>query len=68
MMRVIVVIPTYEPQYIHYPDLERFYSQNFDSFLSDQGDLDVKLILTDFASSKSYKAFLRNYVSDRPGC
>ena len=67
-MRVVIVIATYEPQFIHHPELERFYTGNFDSFLGAQGDLDVKLVITDFASSKSFKAFLRNYVSDRPGC
>lgn len=67
-MRVLVVIPTYEPHYIHHPDLERFYRANFDSFLGAKGNIDVKLVLSDFASSKSYKAFLRNYVRSRQDC
>ena len=67
-MRVLLVIPTYEPHYIHQPDLERFYADNFDSFANPEGNNDFKLVITDFASSKSYKAFLRNYVKNRTDC
>ena len=66
--RVLVLIPTYEPHYIHNPELEEFYIQNFDSFYHTAADVDLSLVMTDFASSKSYKAFLRKYVDSRPGC
>jgi hypothetical protein len=67
-MRVIVVIPTYEPDYIYNPQLEDFYTQNFDSFLSPDGDVDLKLIITDFKSSKLFKYFLRRYIVGRKSC
>jgi len=67
-MRVLLVIPTYEPYYIHRPDLEQFYTENFDSFLNPEGNADIQLVITDFASSKSHRAFLRRYVESREGC
>lgn len=67
-MRVLVAIPTYEPDYIYNPQLEDFYTRNFDSFLSPDGDVDLKLVISDFSSSKLFKAFLRGYVIKRISC
>jgi len=36
--------------------------------MDQQEQLDVKLAITDFASSRSFKAFLRNYARSRAGC
>lgn len=66
--RVLIVSPTYEPYYVQNPQLEEFYTQNFDSLMGQQGQLVVKLAITDFASSRSFKAFLKNYARSRPGC
>ena len=68
MPRILILIPTYEPDYIHHPELEEFYIQNFDSFLHAEGNFDIQLAITDFASSRSFKAFLKRYVDGRNSC
>ena len=68
MVRVLIVIPTYEPVYVHDPELEEFYTQNFDSFLSPEGEVEATVVLSDFSSSRSFKRFLRGYVASRNGC
>lgn len=64
-VRILIVIPTYEPTYTYLPELEEFYTKNFDSFYNAEADVDLKLVITDFASSKSFKGFLTRYIAGR---
>lgn len=65
--RITVSIPTFEPQYQANAGLEAWYIDNFDSWLDPEGDFEVTLILSDFASSETFKKTLRSYVDSRPG-
>lgn len=65
--KIIVAMPTFEPNYVFDADLEDYYQKNFDSFLDPVGPYDAILGLTDFRSSDAYRSFLRRYAEQRPG-
>jgi hypothetical protein len=65
--RVTVSVPTFEPNYAGNSDLEAYYAANFDSWLAPDGPFDLTLVLSDFRSSDTYKAFLRRFAAERPG-
>lgn len=65
--KILLVIPTYEPEYLHDPDLEAAYVRNFDSFLEADGAHDFVLAVSDFGSSRPFKNFLAGYVGARAG-
>lgn len=65
--KVIVSIPTFEPEYDGNPQVETFYTTNFESFLDPEGPFSVELILSDFRSSDPFKAFLRRLADRHPG-
>ena len=59
---VAVVTPTFEPNYKPNPALEQWYRENFLSFLNASGPYDIRLFLTDYASSDPFKEFLRAFA------
>lgn len=66
-MSVAIVTPTFEPDYSPNPSLEQWYRDNFLSFLNASGRHEIRLFLTDFASSDPFKAFLRDFARTEDG-
>jgi hypothetical protein len=64
-LRVSVVVPTFEPDYAANPALEDYYAANFDSWLDPDGGFAAAVVLSDFASSAAFKAFLHRYAAAR---
>ena len=61
---VTIVTPTFEPHYSSNLPLEKWYRENFLSFLNASGPYEIRLFLTDYASSEPFKKFLREFARE----
>lgn len=62
-MRVLLVILTFEPDFVEDPTLLGFYRTNFDSLARPKTRHNLTVVISDFKSSRAFKAFLRDYVT-----
>ena len=67
-MRVVIVIPTFEPNYRRNDGntaLLDFYDTNFNSWLNSKdcsSGIDLRLVISDHKSSNDFRAFLRKFA------
>ena len=66
-MRLLVVIPTFEPSFEPNEQLEAYYRVNFDAWLRADGAIEPHVLFSDFKSSEAYREFLRRYADEYRG-